>query len=228
MDIPKYNTIVVDPPWSYGDEGKSTTILKKSYGNKSSLNPNATRQLLKRSTTADYGGSMTIDEIKDFELISNLSSDSCMVFLWTVNRYLYECPTILERWGFNIGESGRTMVWYKSSGRPGAQAPNQWESSVEFIVAGKKGSIKWRSTKGLKSGFAAKNEGHSIKPAEFYRMIKSCTHAPRVDIFARRRHDGFDAWGNQVEIRENDLVSNYPPQKVIQLGTGELHMDLCN
>lgn len=40
---------------------------------------------------------------------------------------------------------------------------------------------------------------HSQKPDEFYEILRRRTPAPRIDIFARRRHFGFDAHGNQVE-----------------------------
>ena len=212
--LPKYKTIVVDPPWEY--KGKPAKSSKYSKG-----------QMFNKTVTGDYKGTMTVDIVKSFDVVSKLADKDCIVLLWSVNRHLHDCPEIIRSWGFDIKRNGgNTMCWNKTGGC--AKSPKCFYSNAEFVVVGKKGDIQWKTTKGLKACFTAKNEGHSVKPAEFYRMIRECTHAPRVDIFARRRHDGFDAWGNQVEIRENDLVSNYPPQKVIQLGTGELHMDLCN
>ena len=212
--IPKYQCIVVDPPWSYGDEAKADPTLSRG-------------EVAIQSVTVDYEGTMTIEQIKDFKLPRQLADpENCLCFLWTVNRYLYECPTILERWGFNIGVGGRTMVWHKTMG---VQVPNNWRSNTEFIVVGSMGNKvhKWRSHKGLQSCFLASNQGHSIKPVEFYRMIRSSTFGPRVDIFARRRHEGFDAWGNQVQVREKDLAWDIvPKQRVIKLGTGELHIDI--
>ena len=60
------------------------------------------------------------------------------------------------------------------------------------------------------------------------RTIRRVTRGPRIDIFARRRHDGFSAWGNQVEplCADGDLFKgDYPETKIIQLGTGELHYE---
>lgn len=232
-NIPKYKVIVIDPPWDYQDSSKGIDLSNpavaeemdkrlKRWGGQ--LSP---RHHLIRPLASDYSNTMSINEIKKFRLINQLADpDNCTIFLWTTNRFLYESPEILYQWGFDLGCGGRTMVWNKLG--QSSQIPGGWCSNVEFVVVGHKGmqSNKWRTTKGLKAGFSAKNEGHSVKPALFYRMIRECTHAPRVDIFARRRHEGFDAWGDQVEVRENDLVSNYPPQKVIKLGSGELHMDL--
>ena len=40
---------------------------------------------------------------------------------------------------------------------------------------------------------------HSRKPQIFYQMLCRSTPEPRIDVFARKRHYGFDAWGDQVE-----------------------------
>ena len=37
------------------------------------------------------------------------------------------------------------------------------------------------------------------KPSEMRRVIETVSHAPRLELFARRRFEGWDAWGNQVE-----------------------------
>lgn len=229
-DIPKYRTIVVDPPWNYNDEKPDgyKEKLRSKIGPDGSLhghknfNPD-NRHIITRSITDDYDGVMDVEEVMKFDLIKKLADDDCILFLWTTNRFLFSCAAIMEAWGFSLGQGGRTMVWHKNKA---ASSPMTWQQNAEFIIVGSNGKSKWRSTLGLEACFWATNEGHSIKPAKFYRMIRECTYEPRIDVFARRRHDGFDAWGNQVEVRENDLVSNWPKQKVVKLGTGELHMDI--
>lgn len=47
--------------------------------------------------------------------------------------------------------------------------------------------------------FAEKIREHSAKPPGIYQLIRGKTPEPRVDIFARRRHPGFSARGDQVE-----------------------------
>ncbi|GAH13102.1 unnamed protein product, partial [marine sediment metagenome] len=49
------------------------------------------------------------------------------------------------------------------------------------------------------SVFTEKRGRHSRKPDVFYKTLKQNTQAPRIDIFAREEHDGFDVWGNEVE-----------------------------
>ena len=60
----------------------------------------------------------------------------------------------------------------------------------------------------------------------FYELIRRVARRPRVDIFARRRHEGFDAFGNQVEPLSTELASiDYPKTTITKMGTGELHSE---
>ncbi len=49
------------------------------------------------------------------------------------------------------------------------------------------------------TGFFAPKGAHSVKPAEMRRMIERVSYAPRIELFAREPHEGWDAWGNEVE-----------------------------
>jgi N6-adenosine-specific RNA methylase IME4 len=40
---------------------------------------------------------------------------------------------------------------------------------------------------------------HSAKPSEFFEMVEAVSPAPRLELFARPRREGWDAWGNEVE-----------------------------
>ena len=223
-----YRTIVVDPPWIDGNDQSARKIMSKKYC--SDYANTRSNEVLEEESN-DYKSVMTVDEVKRFNLVSELADpEGCMLFVWTTNKHLFEVPDIIKAWGFEcgIGSVGRTMCWMKIGGvcGGGARGPNQWGSNTEYIVIAKKGSIKWKETKGLYSGFTAPNRGHSVKPAEFYRMIRECTYEPRIDVFARRRHLGFDAWGDEVEKRIPDLLNEFPETKISQLYTGELHEDI--
>jgi N6-adenosine-specific RNA methylase IME4 len=47
--------------------------------------------------------------------------------------------------------------------------------------------------------FRVSRTTHSEKPSMFYEILRIRTKEPRIDIFARKRHFGFDAYGDQVE-----------------------------
>ena len=39
---------------------------------------------------------------------------------------------------------------------------------------------------------------HSVKPAEQYAIIERLSPGPYLELFARRRRPGWDAWGHEV------------------------------
>jgi N6-adenosine-specific RNA methylase IME4 len=49
------------------------------------------------------------------------------------------------------------------------------------------------------TGFYAAKELHSKKPEEMRRMIEKVSYGPRIELFSREQHDGWDVWGNQVD-----------------------------
>ena len=40
---------------------------------------------------------------------------------------------------------------------------------------------------------------HSRKPISFYRILEANTPEPRLELFARRKREGWDSWGNEIE-----------------------------
>ena len=46
------------------------------------------------------------------------------------------------------------------------------------------------------------------KPVEFYQRLRSWTREPRIDIFARLAHEGYDGWGDEY-------VSNGPLEEYL-------------
>jgi len=49
----------------------------------------------------------------------------------------------------------------------------------------------------MKNIFEAPRGTHSEKPARFYQLLRAWTPKPRIDIFARNAHEGFDGWGDE-------------------------------
>jgi N6-adenosine-specific RNA methylase IME4 len=52
---------------------------------------------------------------------------------------------------------------------------------------------------GFVTCFNGVNKGHSQKPDEFYDIIRRVTEGPRIDVFSRSAHEGFEACGNEVD-----------------------------
>jgi len=171
MKLPKqkYDIIVIDPPWQLDK-------IKKR------VRPN--------QINMDYN-MMSIKDIKKLS-INKIAKSKCVLFLWTIDKYLFKSREILEGWGFKYH---LTMVWNKTNGL----AMFGFNRQTEFILVGFKGKHDaYPKTKTIRTCFTAKSKRHSEKPDVFYEMIRHL-QGKKIDIFARKRHYGFDAWGDEVE-----------------------------
>ena len=168
----KYQIIVVDPPWP----------VKK-----------LTHKARPKQTTMDYQ-TMSVEQIKSLP-VSKLADESCWLFLWTTQKFLFDTKSILEQWGFN---HLLTMVWEKTYGRSAGMPLFGFRWNGEFVLVGyKQKPTLWPKRSLIPAVFAAENIRHSQKPDRFYEMIGPLGEN-RIDIFARKEREGWDVWGNEV------------------------------
>lgn len=169
----KYDLIVVDPPWPI----KKITHRDRPCQKK-----------------MDYK-IMTLDEVKKLS-IGDMADSNCWLFLWTIQKFLFDSKKILENWGF---KHLATMVWEKTYGKSAGMPLYGFRWNAEFILVGYKNKPEtWPKRKLIPMVFQAENVGHSQKPDKFYKMIEPLGKH-RVDIFARKKRDGWDVWGDEVE-----------------------------
>jgi len=169
----KYNIIVVDPPWPV----KKITHRER---------PNQVHM--------DYEV-MSLEQISQLP-VGNLAEDSCWIFLWTTQKFLFKSKDILEGWGFNHLV---TMVWEKTYGVSSGMPLFGYRWNAEFILVGYKNKPKlWPKRKLIPLVFQAENIKHSQKPDKFYDMIEVLGDS-RIDLFARKKRPGWDVWGDEVE-----------------------------
>ncbi len=171
----KYQIIYADPPWHYDEfcqihSRAGRTVKPLPYG------------------------SMSIDDICGLPVAAIADKDA-RLFLWTTNRYLPDAFRVMSAWGF---EYKQTLVWHKK-GNPspwgGSVAPNH----AEFLLVGNRGKPKRAGMWGT-SVLAHNVSRHSAKPGEFKDLIlRVCGDVPRIELFARAKEFGWDAWGNEVE-----------------------------
>lgn len=181
MGEKKYRTIVIDPPWDFDRVSDS---YDKRYGH----------GYYTREKDFAYE-TMTDDQICDFDIDAFIDPVSCGIFIWaTHGKVPFVFNTLLDAWNLKYSSQ---MTWHKNSG----SKMNGVFRNSEFAVFAYRGRHPLRTNKkALPMVFYAPATRHSEKPAKFYGMIGNrTTPEPRIDIFARRRHPGFDAWGDQVE-----------------------------
>jgi len=170
----KYNTIVIDPAWN---------ISMMGHRQRRPTNP----KKLPYKT-------MMLKDIENFP-IKDFANMGSHIYLWTTNKFLRKSFEIFDKWGVNFH---LVMVGIKPSGI----APNYgYVFGTEFVLVGFYGkpAQKWQNI-GKLNWFKIFNKagGHSVKPKEFYQLVRGMSPEPRIDIFSRRCIAGFDAWGDEA------------------------------
>ena len=135
----------------------------------------------------DYAA-MSIEEIKTFRLPAD--PNGCHIYLWTTQRFLPTAFEVLEAWGVKYQ---CLMTWVKNVGF----TPFSWMYSTEHCLFGRIGSLQLTQL-GKRLDFAAKVREHSRKPEEFYALVRQVSPEPRIDIFSREKHEGFEQYGNET------------------------------
>jgi len=174
--MPKYKTVVIDPPWlvdNIGDLRALTTDVRGVYDR------------------------MTEEDILNFP-IDNFAHEECYLFLWATNSKTRNKPIlqlafeILHEWGFKFHNM---ITWSKSQG---FSAWSLLRNHTEHCLFGYRGKLDQSKTSLMPNHIHTVNQTkHSQKPVKFYQMLRAWTPKPRIDLFARQRHYGFDGWGDE-------------------------------
>jgi len=177
----KYQIIYADPPWSYGNRR-----LNASTGGKE---------------LTDHYQTMEISEICKLP-ISDLADRNCVLFLWVVYPALEDSFKVINSWGFKY--STVAFEWVKLMS-PNTLKPvrfmgaNVIGGSIELCLLARRGTVK-RINKTIRRTIWEGRQRHSQKPDEARdRIVKLFGDLPRIELFARRKAEGWDSWGNEVE-----------------------------
>jgi N6-adenosine-specific RNA methylase IME4 len=162
----QFSTIVIDPPWDWGDEGDIDQFGR---------------------ARPDYQ-TMSINQIMGLPL-DKLSLPDSHVYLWITNRSLPKGFALLESWGYRYITC---ITWVKPSFGMG----NYFRGQTEQILFGVKGSLPLKRKDAPTYFMAPRGPGgHSSKPIEFYSFVESCSHSPYLEMFSRHQRDGWSSWG---------------------------------
>jgi N6-adenosine-specific RNA methylase IME4 len=164
----KYRIIYADPPWQYSD---------KRDGN--------------FTGAEDHYKTMSIEELCNLP-IKDITQENAVLFLWVTSPLLAECFAVIDAWGFKYKAS---YIWDKIRGFVGHYNNVRHELLLICI----KGSCmpdvtsKFDSIQGI-----TKSPNHSEKPEYFRQIIdESYTYGNRIELFARKKSDKWDVWGNE-------------------------------
>lgn len=126
-------------------------------------------------------------------------ADNAHLWLWVTNNYLRDGLFVMEALGFRYVTN---VAWVKVDDRGQVQMGlGQYvRGSHELLLFGVRGRLRALSNAVKSAEILAPRTQHSRKPEQAYTLIEAVTPGPRVELFARRRRDGWDTWGNDPEV----------------------------
>jgi len=145
---------------------------------------------------------MTLDQIKSMP-IGDLVTSNAHCWLWVTNATLRQGFDVLEAWGFTTRS---VFSWIKPRMGLGVYLRN----ATEHILLGTRGKAPVLFNAQPNWGFYPRQD-HSHKPEEQYAVIERVSPGPYLELFARRRQLGWDAWGNEIE--SDVRIPGYPVPK---------------
>lgn len=198
----KFSTTIIDPPWSYARTSKTSS------------SPGAESEKLSGYVDEQYP-TMTTEELASLP-VGEVSDNVLLV--WATGPFIPAALSLVTAWGF---EYVTMAYWHKSSAAlegtlEGRQLdvafPHKPKYGVGYwlrgdtepiILAKKKGSPSYRTP--ARATFVTRGGDHSEKPdvlhawAERYLINPTSGQpfGPRLEIFARRKRDGWTCVGNE-------------------------------
>ena len=191
--MPKYKIIYADPPWQYQDKSKHRGGAERHYG------------------------TMSISDLKKMN-VNALADDDCILLMWATFPQLKDAISLMEAWGFRYKTIGFNWVkrnkiadsWFWGMG-------NWTRSNSEICLIGIKGKPK-RIGKGVHSVIDNRIMRHSKKPDIVRdKIVELCGDVPRLEMFAREKADGWDAFGDEIDGGASiEMNNNHRPIVIIE------------
>lgn len=185
----QYEIILADPPWRYAQKGL-------------------------QGAAEHHYPTMSIGELCSLP-VNRFAAPDCALFLWSTFPQLPEALRLIRAWGFTyktvafvwLKQNRKSLSWFYGLGF--------WtRGNAEVCLLATKGHPK-RKRADIHQFIISPIEAHSKKPDEAREKIVALMgDLPRLELFARQRVPGWDAWGNEVEpspgLAEELTLKNLP------------------
>jgi len=177
-----YRVIYADPPWAYRDSGATAD---GSLG----------------KAERHYRG-MSIEDLCKLPVAAHARPDS-ILFLWVTAAMLLENPgprEVIDAWGFKA-KTGR--VWNKVLGLPGHYG---MQVVHEHLIIATRGvclpDVPLPHDASVLT--VRRSDEHSSKPEEMRAFIEKHWAGPYIELFGRRKREGWSVFGNDARLWAND------------------------
>ncbi len=172
-----FDIIYADPPWSFDNWSEKGE----------DRNPN------------QHYDTMPWEEIAALP-VGELASRNCACFLWAIDPLLDKAFEALRRWGFRYATVGFTWAKLNPSGEGYAMGTGYYtRANPEICLLGVTGTMP-RLDAGVRQLVVEPRREHSRKPDRIADdIVRLFGDRPRIELFARTKRPGWEAWGNQVD-----------------------------
>jgi N6-adenosine-specific RNA methylase IME4 len=178
-----YRLIYADPPWTFA------TYSAKGKG---------------RSPEAYYD-CLSLTDLKKLP-VAEWAAEDAVLLLWATDPLLERAFEVIRAWGFTYKTVGFYWVKQNRSGAGFFTGLGFWtRANPEPCLLATRGNPKRKAADVAKLVVSPRRE-HSRKPDEIYERIERLCEGPYLELFARTRRPGWDAWGAEVGLFDRGRV----------------------
>ena len=173
-----FDLISADPPWHF------TTFSDKGQG---------------KSPSRHYP-TMSIDWLCRLA-VRNIAAPNSALVLWVYGPRLPDALTVMKGWGFTYKSDLLTWNKMTKTGKPTFGMGYTTRKNTETVIFGTRGQGLKVIDHGVRQGFSAPVREHSRKPDEAFDALERLFgQVRRIELFAREKRVGWDAWGNELPV----------------------------
>jgi len=173
----EYQVLYADPPWAYRMSAHSARLTGR-----------APYPMMSEAQLAALP-------------VGAAAAPTSVLFLWATSPNLDQAIRVMRAWGFAYKTVWKVWLKRTASGKPVFGTGVWSRPSAELLLVGARGQgyTRWKTTNSERQEFCSPRGEHSVKPPELREAVRAFFDVPRrLELFARTRAPGFDAWGLEV------------------------------
>ncbi len=147
----------------------------------------------------DHYATVSLEELKGMRPPAERNAH---LWMWTTNAHLAsgEALELVRAWDF---KPMTILTWVKTD--RGLGLGFRFRNSTEHVIFAQRGDLRGLSTWPA-THFSAPRGPHSAKPDALLYIAEQVSPGPRLEMFARRRRDGWDVSGDQAPTAAQTVV----------------------